>query len=73
MHADDVVFRCNIVTLSEEESYEEKKILDHSAGEISTQEADILMDAVREHFNSELFQFYTGTSYRHIWSSLMIT
>lgn len=66
MEDDDVVFRCNIVTLSEDEPYREKKILDHSAGEISTQEADILMDAVREHFNSQQFQFYTGTSYRHI-------
>ena len=66
MAADDVVFRCNIVTLTEEEPYAEKTILDHSAGEISTEEADILMDTIREHFNCEEFQFYTGTSYRHI-------
>ena len=66
MEPDDIIFRCNIVTLSEEEPYEEKIIIDHSSGEISTAEADILMDAVREHFNSETFQFYTGTSYRHI-------
>lgn len=62
----DVVFRCNIVTLSEDEPYEEKIILDHSSGEISTEDADILMDAIREAFNSEEIQFYTGTSYRHI-------
>lgn len=66
MEEDDVVFRCNIVTLSEEEHYKEKTILDHSAGEISTEEADILMEAVRERFNSSQLQFYTGTSYRHI-------
>ena len=66
MEPDDIIFRCNIVTLSEEGSYEEKIIVDHSSGEISTADADILMDAVREHFNSEEFQFYTGTSYRHI-------
>ena len=66
MEDDDVIFRCNIVTLTEDEPYEQKKILDHSSGEISTEEADILMDAVREHFNNESFQFYTGTSYRHI-------
>lgn len=66
MEPDDVIFRCNIVTLTEQEPYEKKTILDHSAGEISTEEADILMDAVREHFNSGEFQFYTGTSYRHI-------
>lgn len=62
----DVVFRCNIVTLSEEEPYEDKTIIDHSSGEISTEDADILMDAVREAFNSDEIQFYTGTSYRHI-------
>ncbi len=62
----DVVFRCNIVTLSENEPYEEKTIIDHSSGEISTQDADILMDAIRDAFNSDEIQFYTGTSYRHI-------
>ena len=62
----DVVFRCNLVTLSEEEPYAQKTILDHSSGEISTQDADILMDAVRDAFQNETIRFYTGTSYRHI-------
>ena len=62
----DVIFRCNIVTLSENEPYSEKTILDHSAGEISTQDADVLMDAIREAFQNDTFKFYTGTSYRHI-------
>ena len=66
MAPDDMVFRCNLVTLTEEEPYEEKTILDHSSGEISTKDADVLMDAIREAFNNETFQFYTGTSYRHI-------
>ena len=66
MAPDDMVFRCNLVTLTEPEPYEEKTILDHSSGEISTADADILMDAIREAFNSDTFQFYTGTSYRHI-------
>ena len=66
MKDSDVVFRCNIVTLSENEPYSEKTILDHSSGEISTQDADILMDAIRNAFQNEEFQFYTGTSYRHI-------
>ena len=66
MEPDDIVFRCNVVTLTEEEPYEEKIIVDHSSGEISTAEADQLMDAIREAFNNEEFQFYTGTSYRHI-------
>ena len=66
MEPDDLIFRCNVVTLTEEEPYAEKTILDHSSGEISTQEADQLMEAIREHFNNEEFQFYTATSYRHI-------
>ena len=66
MEPDDIIFRCNVVTLTEQEPYEEKTIVDHSSGEISTAEADQLMDAIREAFNDETFQFYTGTSYRHI-------
>lgn len=66
MNDTDVIFRCNIVTVSEDEPYCEKTILDHSSGEISTEDADILMDAVRKAFNNDEFSFYTGTSYRHI-------
>ena len=66
MEPDDIIFRANIVTLTEEEPYAEKTILDHSSGEISTADADILMDAIRDAFNSDTIQFYTGTSYRHI-------
>ena len=66
MEDTDVVFRCNIVTVTEEEPYADKTILDHSSGEISTEDADILMDAVRAAFNSDEIRFYTGTSYRHI-------
>ena len=66
MEPDDIVFRCNLVTLTEEEPYPEKTILDHSSGEIATADADTLMDAIREQFNDKTFQFYTGTSYRHI-------
>lgn len=66
MGDDDVIFRSNIVTLTEPEPYAQKTILDHSSGEISTADADILMDAIRAEFNSDTFRFYTGTSYRHI-------
>lgn len=66
MESSDVIFRCNIVTVTEDEPYEEKIILDHSSGEISTEDADVLMDAIREAFNNEEFSFFTGTSYRHI-------
>jgi 2,3-bisphosphoglycerate-independent phosphoglycerate mutase len=66
MEDDDVVFRCNLVTLTENEPYAEKTILDHSSGEISTEDADILMDAIRQNLQTDTFRFYTGTSYRHI-------
>ena len=66
MAEDDVVFRCNIVTLTEQETYGEKTIVDHSSGEISTEDADVLMDTVRANLTTDDFKFYTGTSYRHI-------
>ena len=66
MKPTDVVLRCNIVTVSEAEPFAEKTILDHSAGEISTEDADILMDAVRAAFDCPEFRFYTGTSYREL-------
>ncbi len=63
----DIAIRCNIVTLSEEDvPYEEKTILDHSSGEISTGDAAILLEAVKEAFADETYQFYVGTSYRHL-------
>lgn len=66
MEPADIIFRCNLVTLSENEPYAGKTIIDHSSGEISSEDADILMDAIRATFNNEQFQFYSGTSYRHI-------
>lgn len=70
MKTDDVAIRCNIVTLSEDEPYEEKIIIDHSSDEISTEEAKILLDAVTKELQNETYQFYLGTSYRHclIWA-----
>ena len=45
MKKTDVSFRCNLVTLSEEEScYEEKRMVDHSSSEISTEDAAVLME-----------------------------
>lgn len=66
MANDDVAFRCNIVTLTEEEPYEEKTIIDHSSGEISTEDAAVLLDAVRKELAREGYEFYVGTSYRHL-------
>ena len=62
----DVAIRANIVTLSEEEeNYEDKRILDHSSDEISTEDAAVLLEAVKKELQNEIFQFYVGTSYRH--------
>lgn len=67
MKPEDVALRCNLVTLSEEEEYyEEKTIIDHSSGEISTQEAAELLAAVRAQLETEEYRFYPGTSYRHL-------
>lgn len=63
----DVSFRCNIVTLSEEETcYEDKRILDHSSGEISTEDAAVLVEALKVGLAKEGYEFYVGTSYRHL-------
>lgn len=67
MKETDVAIRCNIVTLTEEEEcYEDRKILDHSSGEISTEDAAVLLDAVRAELEDEIYKFYVGTSYRHL-------
>lgn len=66
----DIAIRCNIVTISEDDvPFEEKTIIDHSSGEISTEECDVLLQAVRKELENETYKFYTGTSYRHclIW------
>lgn len=67
MAPDDVLFRCNVVTLSEEEEkYEDRKILDHSSDEISTEEAAVLLEALKEGLKRDGYEFYVGTSYRHL-------
>ena len=65
MAEDDVAYRCNIVTLSEEGDYDEKIMLDHSADEITTAEADELIKALDKALGNEIRRFYTGVSYRH--------
>lgn len=62
----DVTFRVNLVTLSEEEAYQDKRIIDYSADEITTEEADVLIKAVAEALGDAWHKFYTGISYRHL-------
>lgn len=67
MKPTDVSLRCNIVTVSEEEAdYEDKKILDHSSDEISTEDAAVLIEAVKKELETDIYKFYVGTSYRHL-------
>lgn len=65
----DVAIRCNLVTLSDEEDIKKRKMLDYSAGEISTDESKELIKAVEEALGDSEFKFYPGISYRHclIW------
>jgi 2,3-bisphosphoglycerate-independent phosphoglycerate mutase len=67
MKPTDIALRCNIVTVSEDDRpYEEKTIIDHSSGEITTEEAKELIEAVAKELGNEIFKFYVGTSYRHL-------
>ena len=70
MKEDDIAFRCNVVTISEEDTiFENQTILDHSSGEISTEDAAVLIETVKKELAKEGYSFYVGTSYRHclIW------
>ncbi len=67
MAADDVSFRCNLVTLTEDgAAYEDQKIIDHSSSEISTEDSTVLLEALKEGLKREGYEFYAGTSYRHL-------
>ena len=65
MAPDETAYRCNVVTLSDGGEYEDKIMLDHSADEITTAEADELVKSLEAHFGNDFRHFYTGVSYRH--------
>lgn len=69
MKPTDVSFRCNLVTLSDEENFEDKTIIDYCAGDISSAEAKQLIDYLKGYFDNDRFCLYAGVSYRHclIW------
>ncbi|TAJ11350.1 cofactor-independent phosphoglycerate mutase [Marinilabiliaceae bacterium JC017] len=60
MEPGDLVFRCNLVTV------EDERLLNHSAGHISTEEAKELIEALNEQLGSERVIFHPGVSYRHV-------
>lgn len=61
----DVALRCNTVTLSGEENYEDKTMVDYCAGDISTEEAHKIIETVEKELGSDIYKFYGGVSYRH--------
>ncbi|MDE6275062.1 MAG: cofactor-independent phosphoglycerate mutase [Clostridia bacterium] len=61
----DLAIRCNLVTLSDEENYADKTMLDYSAGEISTEEAKELIEYLQQNLGDEYIDFHAGVSYRH--------
>lgn len=61
----DICLRCNLVTLSNEESFEQKTMVDYCGGDIHTKDADVLISFINEKLGNERFKFYTGTAYRH--------
>ena len=78
MSKTDVAFRTNLVTLSEDENvpYEQRRIIDHSSGDIDTEEGRTLIEFIDKEIgsgdpaNSGRLRFYPGISYRH---ALIIT
>lgn len=61
----DVTARANLVTLSDEENFADKTMIDYSAGEITTAEAKILINYLAEKLNDDKYRLYSGVSYRH--------
>ena len=67
MRDTDVAIRTNVVTVSDDDlPYEEKTIIDHSSSEIDTEDAAVLIEAVKKELGNEMFAYYVGTSYRHL-------
>lgn len=62
--ADEIAFRCNLVTLR----FEEERVFmeDYSSGHITTQEAKILIEGLEAAAGNSRLRFYPGVSYRHL-------
>ena len=56
----DMAMRWNIVCI------EGDILKNHSAGHITTEEADVLVKYLQEHLGDERVQFHTGVQYRHL-------
>lgn len=56
----EIAMRCNIICI------EGDHIKNHSAGHITTEEADVLVQYLQEQLGNERVHFYTGVQYRHL-------
>lgn len=56
----EMAMRCNLVCI------EGDIIKNHSAGHITTEEADVLIKFLQEQLGNERIHFYTGVQYRHL-------
>ena len=56
----DMAMRCNIICI------EGDNIKNHSAGHITTEEADVLIQYLEEKLGTDRIHFYTGVQYRHL-------
>lgn len=63
---EDTSFRANLVTLSDDDDYNQKSMVDYSSDEISTEESHILMSDINKALGDEFLSFYGGVSYRHL-------
>lgn len=60
IHPGELAMRCNLVCI------EGEQLINHSAGHISTEEAEELIDFLNEELGNDTFSFYSGVSYRHL-------
>jgi 2,3-bisphosphoglycerate-independent phosphoglycerate mutase len=68
MKDDDIAIRMNLVTLSDDEKFEDKVMIDYSGGEISTEESEELVEALINSFKEEKdYSIHHGISYRHVF------
>lgn len=61
----DVAMRCNLVTLSDDENYADKTMIDYCADDISTEEAQKIIDFIQQELGNDIYEFFSGVSYRH--------
>ena len=61
----DTVYRCNFVTLADAPSVMQSRMVDYSAGEITSAEAKELVAALNEALADDTVRLYAGVSYRN--------